>query len=314
MKLLIAGTGSSIVAKKLQNTAAIIAAAEPEGHAVAIQNALHRQIASTAANDDSSARPVSLCSTRLPNDAVRRSGAAARPRPSSIVAAQRLAVAPAAHQFLQAHGQADAQRARPRRAGMPASVPSSRSEAEQRAPSRRRGRRAARRRRRAATARSAPAAAATSGASAPSASTSACRRSSTADSAGVSAARASCIAPMAPAVQRRWLVSNGHVGGQQAQLRDVAGQALAIGGQRRGVVLRPAQHVGEPLARVAQAAIEQAQQRRRPCPPAARGCGRASRTGCPGRSPRRARRRCRTGSAASPPTGSRSAPPCSRPA
>src|ERR1700748_2104458 len=68
MKLLIAGTGSSIVAKKLQKTAAIIAAAEPEGHAGAIQNALHRQIASTAASDDSSARPVSLCSTRLPSD------------------------------------------------------------------------------------------------------------------------------------------------------------------------------------------------------------------------------------------------------
>src|ERR1700740_2162995 len=84
MKLRMAGTGSSIVAKKLQKTAAIIAAAEPDGHAVAIQNALQRQMASTAANDDSSARPVSLCSTRLSNDGPRRRGAGAPVRPASM--------------------------------------------------------------------------------------------------------------------------------------------------------------------------------------------------------------------------------------
>ena len=52
-----AGTGSSMVAKKQQKTAAIMVAAEPMGQPVRIQNAPHRQMAMTAASADSSAMP-----------------------------------------------------------------------------------------------------------------------------------------------------------------------------------------------------------------------------------------------------------------
>ncbi len=49
--------------RKLQKTAADIAAADPEGHAVAIQTAQHAQVASTAVAAERSAKPRSRCST-----------------------------------------------------------------------------------------------------------------------------------------------------------------------------------------------------------------------------------------------------------
>src|ERR1700737_2883726 len=59
-----AGTGSSWLAKKQQKTPATIPAAEPEDHAEPIQNAQHAVVAMSAANEESSARPRSRCSTR----------------------------------------------------------------------------------------------------------------------------------------------------------------------------------------------------------------------------------------------------------
>src|SRR6218665_1623757 len=68
----IAGTGSSMVAKKLQKTAADMAAADPPGQAMEIQMAHATQVASTAVAAERNAIPLSLCNTRCPSAEVRR--------------------------------------------------------------------------------------------------------------------------------------------------------------------------------------------------------------------------------------------------
>ncbi len=99
-----------------------------------------------------------------------------------------------------------------------------------------------------------------SGASRPSADCSACRRSSTAESAG-----GQCSELVPHRAHRTGAVAQvggveRDVGGEQAQLGEVGGEAPAVGGE----VLRGAcDEVEQPLAGVAQAAVEQAQHRGR---------------------------------------------------
>ncbi len=77
MKLTIPGAGSSRVAKKEQNTAAVRAATAPSGQAKPIQMPQQTRVAMPAAAPDSRARRTSLCSGRSARgaaDPARRAG------------------------------------------------------------------------------------------------------------------------------------------------------------------------------------------------------------------------------------------------